>query len=45
MKVKKDKVVRRRMAMYCHVFGFREPYRVICDGNFLQVFYIKYFKF
>jgi hypothetical protein len=25
------------MAMYSHVFGIREPYRVLCDGNFLQV--------
>ena len=37
MKVKRDKSVRRRMAMYSHVFGIREPYRVLCDGNFLQV--------
>ena len=37
MKVKRDKSVRRRMTMYSHVFGFREPYRVLCDGNFLQV--------
>jgi U3 small nucleolar RNA-associated protein 23 len=30
------KKVRKSMAMYTHVFGFRAPYRVLCDGNFLQ---------
>ena len=30
------KKVRKSMAMYTHVFGFRTPYRVLCDGNFLQ---------
>jgi len=37
MKPKRAKAVRRRMAMYCHTFGFREPYRVLVDGNFIQV--------
>jgi len=30
------KKTRKSMAMYTHVFGFRTPYRVLCDGNFLQ---------
>ena len=25
------------MGIYCHSFGFRSPYQVILDGNFLQV--------
>ena len=37
MKVKQGKKTRKSMAMYTHVFGFRAPYRVLCDGNFLQV--------
>ena len=36
MKVKQGKKTRKSMAMYQHVFGFRTPYRVLCDGNFLQ---------
>ena len=36
MKVKQGKKTRKSMAMYTHVFGFRTPYRVLCDGNFLQ---------
>jgi len=30
------KKTRKSMAMYTHVFGFRTPYRVLCDGTFLQ---------
>jgi len=33
---KQGKKTRKSMAMYTHVFGFRTPYRVLCDGNFLQ---------
>ncbi|KAJ1479812.1 Fcf1-domain-containing protein [Baffinella frigidus] len=36
MKPKRAKAVRKRMASYCHTFGFKEPYRVLCDGNFIQ---------
>ena len=33
---KQGKKTRKSMALYTHVFGFRTPYRVLCDGNFLQ---------
>ena len=36
MKFKQGKKTRKCMAMYKHVFGFHTPYRVLCDGNFLQ---------
>lgn len=37
MKFKRAKKTKRNMGIYCHTFGFRAPYQVVCDGNFLQV--------
>ena len=37
MKFKRAKKTKRNMGIYCHSFGFRAPYQVILDGNFLQV--------
>ncbi|KAI9032144.1 Fcf1-domain-containing protein [Hyaloraphidium curvatum] len=36
MRVKRAKSARRRMAVYHHAFGFREPYQVLLDGNFVH---------
>lgn len=37
MRFKRAKQVKRNMNIYCHSFGFRTPYQVILDGNFMQV--------
>ena len=33
----REKQVRRRMHVLQYNFGFEKPYKVLCDGNFLQV--------
>ena len=37
MRFKRAKKVKRNIGIYCNSFGFRAPYQVILDGNFLQV--------
>ncbi|KAJ3020942.1 hypothetical protein HKX48_009475 [Thoreauomyces humboldtii] len=37
MKVKRQKTNRRHMSVYTHSFGFREPFQVLVDGNFISV--------
>ncbi|KAJ3219907.1 hypothetical protein HDU67_008436 [Dinochytrium kinnereticum] len=37
MKVKRSKTYKRIMGVYCRSFGFREPYQILLDGNFIQV--------
>jgi hypothetical protein len=37
MKIKRDKAIKRRMTILGNTFGFKKPYKVLCDGNFLQV--------
>lgn len=37
MRFKRAKQVKRNMAIYSNSFGFRQPYQVILDGNFIQV--------
>ena len=36
-KLKRQKHNKRTMAVYTQSFGFRHPYQVIIDGNFLHV--------
>jgi U3 small nucleolar RNA-associated protein 23 len=36
MGVKKQKQLRRHIRFYKTCFGFREPFKVICDGTFLH---------
>ena len=36
-KLKRQKHNKRTMAVYSQSFGFRHPYQVIVDGNFLHV--------
>lgn len=36
MKVKKQKRHRRAVKFYAACFGFREPYKVLCDGTFIS---------
>jgi hypothetical protein len=37
MKIKRDKAIKRRMTILSNTFGFKKPYKILCDGNFLQV--------
>ncbi|KND03285.1 rRNA-binding ribosome biosynthesis protein UTP23 [Spizellomyces punctatus DAOM BR117] len=37
MKVKRQKTNKRHISVYTHSFGFREPYQVLVDGNFIAV--------
>ncbi|KAJ3410071.1 Small subunit processome component [Chytridiales sp. JEL 0842] len=37
MRVKRAKTYKRFMTAYTKTFGFREPYQVLADGNFIQV--------
>ncbi|KAI8619634.1 Fcf1-domain-containing protein [Chytriomyces sp. MP71] len=37
MRVKRAKKNKRNMSVYTQVFGFREPYQMILDGNLIQV--------
>ncbi|KAJ3000889.1 Small subunit processome component [Globomyces sp. JEL0801] len=37
MKLKRQKKTKRNMAIYNHSFGFRAPYQILLDGNFIQV--------
>ncbi|KAJ3050349.1 Small subunit processome component [Rhizophlyctis rosea] len=37
MKVKRQKTNKRIMSTYTNSFGFREPFQVLVDGNFIQV--------
>ncbi|KAJ3189287.1 Small subunit processome component [Gaertneriomyces sp. JEL0708] len=37
MRVKRAKNYKRHMGVYTHSFGFRQPYQVIVDGNFVAV--------
>ncbi|KAI8823059.1 Fcf1-domain-containing protein [Fimicolochytrium jonesii] len=37
MKVKRQKTNRRHMNVYTHSYGFREPFQVLVDGNFVAV--------
>ncbi|TPX67536.1 hypothetical protein SpCBS45565_g03684 [Spizellomyces sp. 'palustris'] len=37
MKVKRQKTNKRHISVYGHSFGFREPYQVLVDGNFIAV--------
>lgn len=36
MKVKKQKRHRRAVRFYAACFGFREPYKILCDGTFVH---------
>jgi U3 small nucleolar RNA-associated protein 23 len=36
-KLKRQKQNKRNMNIYTHSFGFRQPYQVIVDGNFIHV--------
>ncbi|WJX60401.1 hypothetical protein P8452_45613 [Trifolium repens] len=36
MKVKKQKRHRKSLTFYTACFGFRKPYRVLCDGTFIR---------
>ena len=36
-KLKRQKHNKRTMAVYTQTFGFRNPFQVIIDGNFLHV--------
>lgn len=36
-KLKRQKNNKRNMNIYTHTFGFRQPYQVIADGNFIHV--------
>lgn len=37
MRLKRQKVYKRLMGMYTTTFGFRPPYQVIVDGDFVQL--------
>ncbi|KAG4081278.1 Fcf1-domain-containing protein [Neocallimastix lanati (nom. inval.)] len=37
MRLKRQKTYKRYMSVYQHSFGFREPYQIIVDGNFIKV--------
>ncbi|OUM67444.1 hypothetical protein PIROE2DRAFT_40025 [Piromyces sp. E2] len=37
MRLKRQKAYKRYMGVYQHSFGFREPYQIIVDGNFIKV--------
>ncbi|KAI8925903.1 Fcf1-domain-containing protein [Entophlyctis helioformis] len=37
MKVKRQKVNKKYMSVYIHSFGFRQPYQVLLDANFIEV--------
>lgn len=36
MKVKRQRQTRRHLRFLRTAFGFHEPYKVLCDGNFLH---------
>jgi len=36
MKVKKQKRHRKSLTFYTACFGFRKPYKVLCDGTFVN---------
>nr|AFK41978.1 unknown [Medicago truncatula] len=36
MKVKKQKRHRKSLTFYTACFGFRKPYKVLCDGTFVH---------
>jgi U3 small nucleolar RNA-associated protein 23 len=36
MRVKKQKQLRRHVSFYKTCFGFREPFKVLCDGTFVH---------
>jgi len=36
MRVKKQKQLRRHVNFYKTCFGFREPFKVLCDGTFVH---------
>ncbi|KAI9344928.1 Fcf1-domain-containing protein [Obelidium mucronatum] len=37
MRVKRAKKNKKNMALYSQLFGFREPYQLLLDGNFIHV--------
>ncbi|KAJ3135407.1 Small subunit processome component, partial [Irineochytrium annulatum] len=36
-KITREKQAKKCMEVYCRLFGFREPYQLLLDGNFIQV--------